>query len=86
MCGASAPLPRLAFSEHGPGFYQTSHGSSFEAYSNALQATKLKACAGPGASWQPPGLADRLHETVAAWVRKYFISHPIFKGPDLEKN
>ena len=51
-----------------------------------MRATKLKAFAGPDASWQPPDLADLLmHETVAAWVRKYFIAHPIFKGPDLEK-
>ena len=47
---------------------------------------KLKACAGPGASWQPPGLADHLHETVATWVRTYFIAHPIVKGPDLATN
>ena len=51
-----------------------------------MRATKLKAFAGPDASWQPPDLADLLtHETVAAWVRRYCIAHPIFKGPDLEK-
>ena len=28
----------------------------------------------------PPHAQDR-----CMWVRKYFIAHPIFKGPDLEK-
>ena len=86
MCGASAPLPRLVFSDRGPGFHQAPNGTIIEAYSTAVRATKLKAFAGPDASWQPPDLADLLmHETVAAWVRRYCIAHPIFKGPDLEK-
>ena len=84
MRGASVPLPRLVFSDRGPGFYQASHGTIVEAYTTALQATKLKACTGPDASWQPPDLADLLmHETVAAWVRKHFIAHPYLQGPGL---
>ena len=87
MCGAGAPFPRFVFSDRGPGFYQASHGTIVEAYHAALQANKLQAFAGADASWQPPDLADLLmHETVAAWVRKYFITHPMLKGPDLEKN
>ena len=87
MCGTRKPLPRFVFSDRGPGFYQGSHDTIVEAYSDALKANKLKPFAGADASWQPADLADLLmHETVAAWVRKYFISHPLLKSPDLEKN
>ena len=87
MCGAATPLPRFVFTDRGPGFYHASRGTIVAAYKDALQATRIQAFAGADASWQPPDLADLLmHETVAAWVRKYFIAHPVVKSADLEKN
>ena len=87
MCGARAALPRILFTDRGPGFYQSSHGAIVEAYAQALKANKFKPFAGANALWQPPDLADLLmHETVAAWVRRYFVAHPVMKTADLETN
>ena len=64
-----------------------SSGAIVDAYKDALQQNKLKPFAGEDASWQPSDLADLfMHETVAAWVRKYFQSNPLCKTADLKKN
>ena len=87
MVGQRQPLPRTIFSDRGPGFYQGSHGTIVSAYSDALKFNNFKPFAGDDALWQPSDLCDLLmHETVAAWVRKYFRARPIIKGPDLETN
>ena len=79
MCGARAP-PRFVFSDRGPGFYNASTGAIVGAYKDALTKNKLKPFAGEDASWQPSDLADLfMHETAAAWVRKYFQACPIEK-------
>ena len=86
MCGASG-TPKYVFSDRGPGFYHASTGAVVDAYKDALQKSKLKPFAGEDASWQPSDLADLfMHETVAAWVRKYFQSNPLCKTADLRKN
>ena len=86
MCGANS-VPRYVFSDRGPGFFHASSGAIVDAYMDALQQNKLKPFAGEDASWQPSDLADLfMHETVAAWVRKYFQSNPLCKTADLKKN
>ena len=70
-----------------PSSSHASTGAIVDAYKDALQKAKLKPFAGEDASWQPSDLADLfMHETVAAWVRKYFQSNPLCKTADLRKN
>ena len=86
MCGARAP-PRFVFSDRGPGFYNASTGAIVGAYKDALTKNKLKPFAGEDASWQPSDLADLfMHETAAAWARKYFQACPVEKCADIKKN
>ena len=57
------------------------------AYKDALTKNKPKPFAGEDASWQPSDLADLfMHETAAAWVRKYFQACPVEKCADIKKN
>ena len=85
MLGDQVKKPRMVFSDRGPGFYQASTGRIVHAYKDALDANGFRPCAGEEAKWQPADLADMLmHETVAAWVRRYFRVHPHPKTADLD--
>ena len=87
MLGDHVKKPRVVFSDRGPGFYQASTGRIVHAYKEALDANGFRPFAGDEAKWQPADLADMLmHETVAAWVRRYCIAHPVMKTADLETN
>ena len=53
----------------------------------ALQRNGFRALAGAYGTEQPPDLADDfLHETVVAWVRKWFAKHPFKAADDIDKN
>lgn len=74
-------------SDRGPGFYQSSRGIIVDAYHKALTAHGFRPFAGEDGKWQPPDLADLfMHETVAAWVRRYFRKNPVVKSYDLATN
>ena len=87
MLGADTPKPRTIMSDRGPGFYQASRGVIVDAYAAALKEQGFRTFAGEDAKWQPPDLADLfMHETVAAWIRRYFKKNPVRRRPDLEEN
>lgn len=87
MFGADTAKPRVIFSDRGPGFYQTSQGIITNRYKDALSRHGFRTWAGDDAKWQPPDVPDvLLHETVAAWVRKYFRAHPWKFGKCQETN
>ena len=77
MLGAASPKPRICFTDRGPGLYNSLTGEIVEAYHAALVRNGFRAFAGADGSQQPADLADFfLHETVVAWVRKWFSKHP----------
>jgi len=87
MFGGQVKKPRVVFSDRGPGFYTSSTGRIVNAYKEALDEYGFRAFAGDEAKWQPADLADMLmHETVAAWVRRYFRVHPHTKNAGLDTN
>ena len=62
-------------------------GEIVQAYFAALTAHKFKPFAGTDGAWQPADLADFfLHETVVAWVRKWFRKRPFKAVEDIDKN
>ena len=77
MLGADVAKPRWCITDKGPGFYNSLNGEIVEAYNTALVRNGFRPFAGVDASSQPADLADFfLHETVVAWVRKWFKKHP----------
>ena len=73
MLGAGAAKPRVCFTDRGPGLYNNLTGEIVEAYYHALTTNGFRPFAGASGSWQPADLADVFpHETVVAWVRKWF--------------
>ena len=86
IAGDSAK-PRVVFTDRGPGLYQTSRGTVVKEYEKALSKHGFRPFAGRDASWQPADIADLLlHETVAAWVRKFFKKFPMQWTYDQEAN
>ena len=76
--GRNVPLPRIIFSDRGPGFYQGSTGHIVGEYFNALKEHGFRAYAGVDASKQPPDMPDVFpHETAVAWTRYYLKKHPL---------
>jgi hypothetical protein len=87
MFGSQTRTPRTLFTDRGPGLYNALTGQVTHAYREAVRANGFRTFTGDDGSWQPSDVADvLLHETVAAWVRKYFQTHPIRNVADLEKN
>ena len=87
MLGTDAPKPRVCFTDRGPGLYNSLTGQIVHAYRNSLIANGFRPFAGEDGTWQPPDLADFfLHETVVAWVRKWFKKHPFKAVEDIENN
>jgi len=85
MVGRGQPLPRVVFSDRGPGFYQGSTGHITNGYSTALKANGFRAFAGEDASSQPPDVADvLLHETAVAWLRFYLRKHSFSRSGTLD--
>lgn len=75
--GKGDKLPRVVFSDRGPGFYQSSTGHIVGEYFNALRKHGYRAYAGSDASKQPPDMPDLFpHETAVAWTRTYMKKHP----------
>ena len=86
MLGVEQALPRVVFSDRGPGFYQSSTGHITREYGAALQRNGFRPFAGEDASSQPADVPDvLLHETAVAWVRKYLKKHPIARAGSLDK-
>ena len=78
-------LPKIIFTDRGPGFYQASSGTIVAAYKEALDSNGFKPFAGEEAKWQPPDMPDVLvHETVVAWVRAFFRKHPFKQTPKVD--
>ena len=87
MFGAEARLPRVVFTDRGPGLYQASEGGIVKVYKEALDKHGVRPFAGENAKWQPPDIPDVLpHERVVAWVRGYFRKHPYRRRCSLERN
>ena len=87
MLGASAHVPRVVFTDRGPGFYQGSTGSICTAYKEALGRHEFRPFAGNNATWQPADMPDLFpHERVVSWVRLYFKKHPFSRSADIDAN
>ena len=87
MLGTDTPWPRVVMTDRGPGFYQPARGAIVRAYGKALKENGFRPCVGEDAAWQPGDLADIfMHETVVAWVRRYFRKNPVTQNKGLEAN
>jgi hypothetical protein len=87
MLGKTCAKPRVVFSDRGPGFYDSGHGMIVHKYRDALKESGFRPFAGEDASHQPADCPDMfLHETVVAWVRRYFKSWPFTLTENAEKN
>ena len=87
MLGPNTIKPRVLLTDRGPGFYVGSLGVIVEKYRDALSASHFRPFAGYDGKAQPPDLADVLiHETVAAWIRKYFKAHPVKMSGSMDAN
>lgn len=85
MLDDPAALPRVIFSDRGPGFYQSSTGHIVKDYRAALQKHGFRAYAGEDASSQPPDVPDvLLHETAVAWIKTYFKKHKFSRSGSLD--
>lgn len=81
MVGDDTPLPRVIFTDRGPGFYQASTGHIVKRYQDALKRHHFRPYAGVDASRQPPDIPDCLpHETAVAWARRFMKKRPIPKS------
>ena len=87
MLSADVAKPRLCITDKGPGFYNSLNGEIVEAYHTSFKRNGFRPFAGVDASSQPADLADFfLHETVVAWVRKWFQKHPFKAVDNVETN
>ena len=83
--GNTTPLPRIVFTDRGPGLYQGSTGHIVKKYNDALKRNGFRPYAGCDASNQPSDIADCLpHETAVAWARNYLKKRPLDKKRGLE--
>ena len=60
MIGYDTPLPRVVFTDRGPGFFQGSTGHVVKAYADALKKHGFRPYAGSDASKQPGDVPDCL--------------------------
>ena len=87
MLGPSAHVPRVVFTDRGPGFYQGSTGAICTAYKEALDRHGFRPFAGNNATWQPADMPDLFpHERVVSWVRLYFKKHPYCRTANIDAN
>ena len=87
MVRGQGRLPRVIFTDRGPGLYQASSGHIVKQYYAALQEAGFHPFAGVDASWQPADLPDVLpHETVAGWCRTFFSKNPFRRTASVEEN
>ena len=85
MVGAEEALPRIVFSDRGPGFYQGSTGHIVREYADALEAQGFRPYAGADASTQPPDIPDVLpHETAVAWIRNFLRKRKFSRSGSLD--
>ena len=84
MLGPDARLPRVVFTDRGPGLYHSSTGYIVPEYKKALKDNGFRPFAGDDASWQPPDVPDLLmHDTAVSWTRKFAKKNPLPKNTDL---
>ena len=87
MLGDGVKKPRVCFTDKSPGLYNNLTGEIVGAYSEALRRYGFRSFAGSDGKWQPADLCDFfLHETVVAWVRKYFAKRPVSAKHGVEAN
>lgn len=87
MLGADAAKPRWCITDKGPGFYNSLNGEIVEAYHTSLVRNGFRPFAGVDGASQPADLADFfLHETVVAWIRKWFKKHPFKAVENVQTN
>ena len=80
----SAPKPRVACTDRGPGFYAP-NGAILPAYAAALKRHGFRPFAGADASHQPADLPDvLLHERAAAWAKAWMQKRPVRKSQSLD--
>ena len=78
MLGDDTPLPRVLYTDRGPGLFQGSTGHIVKAYEAAVEQHSFRTYVGSDASAQPGDIADCLpHETAVAWARAYLKKRPI---------
>ena len=78
MLSNDAALPRIVFTDRGPGFYQGSTGHIVKTYEAALKQHGFRIFEGPDASAQPADIPDCLpHETAVAWARSFMKKRPL---------
>lgn len=78
-------LPRVVFSDRGPGFYAPIGYINHE-YADALRRHGFRPYAGDDAREQPPDVPDCLpHERAAAWTKEWMSKHPIPRAGGLDK-
>ena len=86
MVGKNKALPRIVFTDRGPGFYQGSTGHIVKKYQDALKRHGFRPYAGADASAQPADIPDCLpHETAVAWARNFMKKRPMSKQGGVEK-
>ena len=84
--GAGVAKPRVCFTDRGPGLCNSLNGEIVGSYHEALQRYGFRRFAGVDGLWQPADLAAFfLHETAAAWMRKYFAKRPFNVTDDIER-
>ena len=77
VADAAGALPRVLVTDRGSCFYHGATGHLVKAYQDAVGEQGFRSFAGDDGAWQPPDIPDVLvHETVAAWFRKYLSKHP----------
>ena len=87
MLGRDTAKPRWCITDKGPGLYNSLNSEIVEAYHASLTRNGFRPVAGVDASTQPADLADFfLHETVVAWVRRWFRKHPFKAVEDVDTN
>ena len=78
MLGRSAALPKVLYTDRGPGMFVPRTGQATGAYAEGVQEAELRLYTGTDASQQPSDLADvLLHETaIACFKRNLAASTP----------
>ena len=85
MLGDETPLPRMLYTDRGPGLFQGSTGHIVKAYEAAVERHGFRTYVGSDASKQPGDIADCLpHETAVAWARAYLKKRPLDRSLGLD--
>ena len=78
MLGNDTPLPRVLYTDRGPGLFHGSTGHIVKAYEAAVKKHGFRTYVGSDASSQPGDIPDCLpHETAVAWARAFMKKRPL---------